>query len=408
MNIGLVLAIAGFAVTLLGLPIMRANWTRARSDQSLSRFRQVLDQVRTGHSQLNALTLSESETVGAVVGLPVLAKEGWILDEPTSLESVRLVMLKASPNDYQVTVARRHAQRLMPRRTDGSRYQGFSQTLIELGEMPHLYNGVTYRPVGVNATSGGLEITLTTGKYFDHLDTTTVLAYETAARLVSGRKRIQDGRYRRYVDDPFDLTRRTTGLGINTLTVRRGQNGCGFYMHRRNGRWVAEGSELIHTVPAGEFTPSDVGLQAQEDDLNLWRNIMREYAEEFLDMEEAYGRGGRPINYAEQAPFKQLDQARKNGDLKAYLLGVGLDPLDWKPALFTICVFEAKAFDAIFADIVVDGKEGTILVGPDGFGIPFNARFVHMYADDRNTTNAGTVNLRLAWHHRVALGIAGS
>jgi hypothetical protein len=56
--------------------------------------------------------------------------------------------------------------------------------------------------------------------------------------------------------------------------------------------------ESIHVIPAGEFTPSDVGLQAQSEDFDLWRNIMREYAEEFLDVEEAYSRGGHTIELA--------------------------------------------------------------------------------------------------------------
>jgi len=105
---------------------------------------------------------------------------------------------------------------------------------------------------------------------------------------------VLDGPYRRYIDDPFNLTRRSVGFGINTLTIRRDANRCGFYMHRRDKNNVTEAPEVLHVVPAGEFTPSDVGLQALRTDFDLWRNIVREYAEEFLNVEEAYGEVADP------------------------------------------------------------------------------------------------------------------
>jgi len=104
--------------------------------------------------------------------------------------------------------------------------------------------------------------------------------------------------------------------------------------------------------------------------------------------------------------------ARKEGRLQIYVLGIGFDPLDWKPGLFTICVFESKTFDRIFAKLldqrepeVKGGREGVVLVGADGHGIPFTQQNVDLYAGDPNTVNAGVSCLRLAWRHRAALGL---
>lgn len=405
MNIGLALATAGFVVTVLGLPVLRVNWLRARSEQGSGKFCRVFDHVREQTSRLNLLALSAVESEWKADGLPMLIRPGWILAEPSPLESIRLTLLEAWTDGEQLATTRRRAGRIMPIRSDGSRYLGYSHALAELGEMVHLYNGSTYRPLEVKVEDGELEIVFTLGRYFDHLDTSTLLAFEAAARDLAGKRRILDGSYRRYLGDPFNLRRRATGLGVSTLTVRRGDNGCGFYMHRRDGRYVVEGMESIHIIPAGEFTPSDVGLQAQSEDFDLWRNIMREYAEEFLDVEEAYGRGGRTIDYVNQSPFKELNDARRSGRLEVYVLGIGLDPLDWKPGIFTICIFESNAFDGILAKMVAQGKEGTILVGTRGEGIPFNSESVRLYADNPNTVNAAAVCLKLAWQHRGALGL---
>ncbi|WP_410632720.1 hypothetical protein [Amycolatopsis sp. cmx-4-83] len=73
---------------------------------------------------------------------------------------------------------------------------------------------------------------------------------------------------------------------------------------------------------------------------------MRECGEEFSDVEEARGRGGRPIGYSRDEPFL----------------------LDGKPSLYTVCVLDSPTFDEIFAGMVSSGPEGTILVGPDRRG----------------------------------------
>lgn len=405
MNIGLALAAAGFVITVLGLPMLWANWHRARSEKYSGQFCRIFEHTKTQYPRLNSRALSAIEYEWKSDGLPMLIRPGWILAEPSPLESIRLTLLETWTDVEQLTATCRRARRIMPIRADGSRYLGYSQALTELGAMAHLYNGLTYRPLEVKVEDGGLEIIFTLGRYFDHLDTSVLLAFESAARDLAGKRKILNGSYRRYLGDPFNLSRRATGLGVSTLTVRRGENGCGFYMHRRDGYWVAEGPEAIHAIPAGEFTPSDVGLHAQREDFDLWRNIMREYAEEFLDTEEAYGRGGRPIDYIKQSPFKELDEARRSGRLAVYVLGIGLDPLDWKPGIFTICIFEAKTFDSILAKMVPQGKEGTILVGPRGEGIPFNSESVRLYANNPNTVNAGAVCLKLAWQHRGVLGL---
>ncbi|UOX84728.1 hypothetical protein MUY14_23220 [Amycolatopsis sp. FBCC-B4732] len=169
---------------------------------------------------------------------------------------------------------------------------------------------------------------------------------------------------------------------------------------------MAEGPDILHVIPAGEFTPSDIGLSALREDFDLWKNIMREYGEEFLNVEEAYGRGGRPIDYSRDEPFHRLHAAYVSGELTVRVLGIGLDLLDWKPSLYTVCVLDSPTFDEIFAAMVSSGPEGTILVGPEGQGIPFTEENVRLYTGHPGTVNAGAACLELAWRHRDALGVA--
>ncbi|OXM58436.1 hypothetical protein CFP71_02500 [Amycolatopsis thailandensis] len=334
----------------------------------------------------------------------MLTKAGWILSAPASVEDVRLEWEDGSPPGDRFGEAKARARRLLPWRTGAERYPAYSSALVQLAGRSQLYDGDLYRPTAIAGEANGIRLRFTHGRYFEHLDTTEILAYEAASRDLAGRTPA-DGRYRRWLKDPFDLTRRSTGLGTVTLTIRTAAGSAGFYMHKRDADQLAVGAGVVHAVPAGEFTPSDIGLEAIRADFDLWRTVMREYAEEFLDLEEAYGRGGRPLDYDHDWPFGSLNEARESGGLRLYVLGVGLDVLTWKPELLLVCLIDGAVFDRIFADMVTAGKEGTIIAGPRGNGIPFEFSNISRYVDSENTRGAAKACLTLAWRHRAALGI---
>jgi len=212
--------------------------------------------------------------------------------------------------------------------------------------------------------------------------------------------------YRRALKDPFDLWSRSTSLGVLVLTIRRGRDSAGFYMHARDGGRVVVASELMHVIPAGEFTPSDRTYESLRRDFDIWSTIMREYAEEFLNMEEAYGHGGEWLDYHKKFPYRQLNEARQEGQLTVQVLGLGLDPLTWKPELLTVCIIDDAVFDVIFQDMVRKGSEGTLIVGPEGHGLPFDEETVNLYANNPNTRRGASACLILAWEHRKLLGLS--
>ncbi|WP_370947026.1 hypothetical protein AB5J62_05585 [Amycolatopsis sp. cg5] len=337
--------------------------------------------------------------------VPMLTQEGWILPQPVPVENVQLEWADKPLPDDQSSEAHSRASRLLPWRTGTERYPSYSGALVQLTNRSQLYDGNLYRPTAIESMAGSLRLKFTEGSYFEHLDTTEVLAYEAASRSLAGHNSV-DGRYRRWLRDPFDLTRRATGLGTVTLTIRLDNSHAGFYMHKRDAKNLSVGPGVVHAIPAGEFAPADIGLDSMSADFDVWHTVMREYAEEFLDIEEAYGRGGRPLDYDNDWPYSELSRARESGDLRPYVLGIGLDVLTWKPELLLVCVIDSTVFDSIFAEMVTAGREGTIIVGPRGHGIAFDKANISSYIDSANTRGAAKACLALTWRHRVELGLA--
>lgn len=338
--------------------------------------------------------------------LPMITRPDWIFDSPMPLSSIDLAWCEADQfSDRSTEALDCVRKKLLPRRPDGSKFATYSDALAEIGSMTHLYNGWVYRPIGIDIVDRTFRLVFTEGRYFDHLNATEALAYEAGAADLAGEQTIRNGAYRRFLADPFDLVRHATSLGVVTLTIRVDANGCGFYMHQRDSQNVIVGSEVTHVIPAGEFTPADVGLESRQSDFDIWKTVTREFAEEFLDVEEAYGRGGRPIDYDTDPPFDKMAAGYRDGTIRPHVVGIGLDCLTWKPELLLVCAIDAAVFDDIFSGMTTQGREGTILVGPHGHGIPFNGQSIARYANSSSTRGAARACLMLAWQHRHALGL---
>ncbi|MEU7731391.1 hypothetical protein AB0B78_40285 [Streptomyces sp. NPDC040724] len=90
----------------------------------------------------------------------------------------------------------------------------------------------------------------------------------------------------------------------------------------------------------------------QSNDFNLWRNVLREYAKEFLGDPEADGSSGEPIDYDGTEPFRTLNQARREGKVRPYCFGIGLDPLTLAGEILSVVVIDADVYDSVFAGMV--------------------------------------------------------
>jgi hypothetical protein len=190
---------------------------------------------------------------------------------------------------------------------------------------------------------------------------------------------------------------------IDTLTIRLGPEGASFPLHHRSASNVALAGGVYHVMPAGVFQPSSVMPWDQSNDFSLWHNVLREYAEEFLGDPEADGSSGEPIDYDGREPFGTLNQARRNGKLRPYCFGIGLDPLTLAGELLSVVVIDADVYDTVFAGMVARNSEGTVIsdrTGDGVAGIRFSEPNIRRLLDDEPLAPAAAACLELAWQHR--------
>jgi hypothetical protein len=400
------IALAGVVVTVVGVIIPLIYYRGRRREAQIREFGEVRAVVRGQQGRLSEAAWNLARETWKSYPVPMLTRAGWILPRPAELSQLVLRWSLSPVTSDRTQVSADQASSMFPSRS--GQHLHYSEALESLEQREnHLFNGPIYRPVEVIADRGTLELFFTRGHYFDFLDSTEVLAYEAALfnRKNDGNV-MRVGPYRRSLADPFNFWNRSNSLGILTLTIRQAPGFVGFFMHQRKSDYVIVGSELLHVVPAGEFTPSDLNLGSWELDFDIWHTIMREYAEEFLGMKEVIKQRGEALDYENDFPYKQLNEARRSGLIKVHVLGLGLDPLAWKPELLTVCVIEAPIFDLIVAENMEgDGPEGEIISGIGRRGIPFNEEMVNVYAGNLTTRRGACTCLRLAWEHRAALGL---
>jgi hypothetical protein len=238
------------------------------------------------------------------------------------------------------------------------------------------------------------------GCYFDSLDIGEACAHEYAAAvLLDSAKPLREA-----VGAPWDLSRRPTNIAVSALTLRVDQQAgeATFLLHRRDASKVGHAGGLYQVLPVGIFQPSGNAPWNERNDFDLWRSLIREYAEELLGGSEDYDSERAPIDYAAWPFAARLNEARREGTVRAYVVGLGTDPLTFATDLLTMIIVEARTFDEFFDDLVDINSEGQVVTS-DGRGISLTAANVDRFVQHEPTQAAGAALLRLAWRHRASL-----
>jgi hypothetical protein len=340
-----------------------------------------------------------------VAGTTVLTCPGWMPAIPVELAAVDLAWAENQPTP-EITGRIEQSASARPLTADGTRYDRYSRALRDLARPKLLDNRVSYRLLDVdwNRTGGLLSFGYTS--YFDVLDIGEALGHEfTAAWLKAGRKRpsMADLPLRRHIANPFDLAARPMLPSINTLTIRRDPfEGHRMYLHRRDATAVAVAAGMYHVAPAGVFQPSSIAPAHQSNDFSLWRNIQREFSEEFLGNPEHDGNASEPIDYENEEPFRSFEDARRRGDVRIFVGATVLEPLTLWVEFLTVAVIEAPVFDKLFAEMVAVNEEGAAVstqAGKPTVGIPFtNAAREKLHAEPLSPISRACIEL--AWQHR--------
>ncbi|MBO2466083.1 hypothetical protein [Actinomadura violacea] len=316
--------------------------------------------LHTGRDRLGRLASGLYPAHPRVAGTRLMCGPEWIPDAPVPLEDVRL---EWDPAPVPPAVA-------AP--SDGlpDGYGTYAEAMAALAP-PRIFDD---RPSYRLLAAAPPVLRFGPGRYFEGVNVGEAAAHELAA----GR----DG-LRERVGDPCDLRRRTALCAITTLTVTTSGS---YVLHWRDPAKVAHAGGLHQVMPVGVFQP----LKDEREDLDLWRCMVREYAEELLGMDEDYG-----DDFVQQEwPFHQaMTRARNERRIRAHFLGLGVDPLTFALDVLTAVVMDDEAFTELFGGLVTVNDEGRVSTA-------------HLDAPDPEPIQpAGAAALALARRHRTALGV---
>jgi transcriptional regulator with XRE-family HTH domain len=374
-----------------------------RVTRSQDEWRAVRRNLNTRRQHLTAVAADCYPDGFRFDNLGLLTRQDWLPDVPAALDAVT-VETDPAPAAPVVDGTGPESGHVRPLADLAQPYPRYTAAVRDL-DPPRLFeNRLTWRLLDVDWTREGKgRLTFGDTTYFAAMDVCEALAHEMAYVGLGG-----DGQpcpqpptmrhlpLRRHLGDPFTLGRRPAIPSVSTLTVRGG-NQPTFLLHRRDARQVAIAGGLLHVIPTGVFQPSSVLPAAVSADFDLWRNIMRETAEELLGMPEANG-DDQPVDYRDE-PYAVLDAAATDGRIRVHALGVALDALTLAAEIFTVAVYEPDLYDELAADFVTTNDEGTIV----NQRLPFDDTTVTKVLASGRMAPGGAGCLSLAWQHREAV-----
>jgi hypothetical protein len=324
--------------------------------------------LREHRHELTAAAAAEYPLVPRVAGTPLLTRPEWMPRAPIALRDVQLTFRPELGGAVPVAP------------------DGYAQTMQALAPPAVFEDRATYRLLDADLASPPATMAFGRGRYFDGINVGEAAAHEFAAARLSGSAGSR-------LSDPLDLRRRAVNLAISTLTVRldRRTGEAAFLLHWRDPALVGHAGGMYQVVPVGVFQPS--ADDAWEADFSLWYSIVREYAEELAGYDEVRGAVG---------PFAhRMTAALEAGEIRAWCLGLGVDPLSYAADLLAVVVIDEEVFTDLFGNDLSGNAEGRVLAPR-----AFTEAVVAQTVDGEPLQAAGAAALRLGWAHRdVLLGL---
>jgi hypothetical protein len=268
-----------------------------------------------------------------LAGTPLLSRPEWTPAAPIPLSSLEISFTRAPGCD-------------LPAASGHPGYASYSAAMAALDAPTVFENRPTWRLLDADLAGPAPRLVFGDGWYFDSIDTGEAAAHEyAAARLHGTPTPLRDA-----VTDPTDLRLRPANMAVSALTVRGGDQ---FLLHWRDPAKVGHAGGLYQVVPVGVFQSSG------PDDFDLWRFMLREYAEELLGEPEV-----EAPDY-ETWPFATaMTEALDTGHLTAHVLGLGVDPLTYATDLLVQVSIDPDTFDDVFGAWVAVNDEGAVTMRP--------------------------------------------
>jgi hypothetical protein len=369
---------------LLGRTPSEEQWLRINGYLRANRYRLAVEAAR------------EYPDATRLAGTPLLSAPAWRLPEPIPLASIRLEFRPETPLPVLPDLAS-VAPFALPDRADGSRYRRYCDVIESLAAPAVFENRPIYRLVSAHLSGDEPRLAFARGRFFEGINVGGPAAFESAAAAigVTGRRA-----YREAFGDPYNLTVRSAAMATSALTLRhdRATGTATFPMHYRDPALVDHAGGLYQVIPVGIFQPSGEAAWNEGNDFDLWRGLLREYAEELLGAPEEYGSEDAPIDYAAWPLARSMTDALATGQIRAYCLGLGTDPLTFAMDLLAVVVIDAPLYDELFGALVADNAEGRVIAPR-----PFTEAAIKELTTDAPLQAAASALLALAHQHRDVL-----
>jgi hypothetical protein len=319
----------------------------------------VSDYLRGNRYSLAVEAAREYRDDARLAGTPLLSAPAWRLQAPIPLTSIRLEFRPQTPPPVLPDLAS-VAPFALPTRLDGSRYRRYCDVIESLAAPAVFENRPIYRLVSADLAGDEPRLTFARGRFFEGINVGGPAAFEYAASALG----VTDRRaYREAFGDPVNLNVRSSAMATCALTLRydRATGTATFPMHYRDPALVGHAGGLYQVIPVGIFQPSGEAAWNSGNDFDLWRGLLREYAEELLGESEEYGSEDAPIDYASWPLARAMTDALAAGEIRAYCLGLGTDPLTFAMDLLAVVVIDAPLYDELFGALVADNAEGRVI-----------------------------------------------
>jgi hypothetical protein len=338
---------------------------------------------------------------------PMLSQPSWLPDVPIALEDIKLEW-EPNPPKSIIVGGEPEARSLLPLRTRRQAFPSYSSAIRYLSPPALFENRPCYRLLDASL-SGRTHACLRFGQscYFDKIDVSEALVHELSSAMLNATDSRLELPFRSLISDPFDLAVRAVNTSIVTLTIRHDPTSgeATFFLLRRDPTKVVTGGGEYCLIPSGEFQPASVSPESVLSDLDIWRNIVREYSEELLGQPEHDGSTGRPVDYAHWPFFRAMQKARERGELRVYVLGIALHALSLNATIVTATVIDSAVFDSLFREAAKVNAEGEIVISWQGdkesHSLSFDeatiSRFLHT---EQQISSSAITGLSLAWQHR--------
>jgi hypothetical protein len=363
---------------------------------SQQRWLRISDHLRQHRYSLGVRAAEQYPDAARVAGTPLLAAPGWQPSAPVPLARIRLELQPEAGRPVVPDVAA-YAPLALPSRPDGRRYQRYSDVVGELATPAIFENRPIYRLLAADLAGDDPRLVFGRGRFFDGVNVGGVAGFEYAAADLGLIERCA---YRDAFGDPTNLNVRSSAMATCALTLRydRADGTALFPMHYRDPALVGHAGGLVQVIPVGIFQPSGEAGWNEANDFDLWRGLLREYAEELLGASEEYGSEDGPIDYASWPLARAMTDALVTGEIRAYCLGLGTDPLTYAMDLLAVVVIDAPLYDELFGALVADNAEGRVIAPR-----PFDSATVKELLAEAPLQAAASALLTLAHAHRDVL-----